>query len=70
MKNIVYAIVATCVAMLATSGVVVYATAATAPTNRVGEEMSQELASELDTSITQQLLAVRARMRLPMVPGQ
>jgi hypothetical protein len=70
MKNLIYAVVATCVAMLATSGIVIYATAATAPSNTSGAEASQLVTAEVDTAIAQQLLAVRARLRLPGAPGQ
>ena len=70
MKNLIYAIVATCIAMLVTSGIVVYATAATSRASTAGDQMSQELGAELDTAIARELLQVRARLKLPTAPGQ
>lgn len=70
MKSLFYAIVATCVAMLATSGIVVYATAATAPRELVGEEASLDPSADLDIAIAQQLLEIRARLRAVSAPHQ
>ena len=71
MKLTLVAILATCVAMLATSGIVVLATAATStPSRSTTEELSAELTSDVDTAITRQLLVVKARLNLPRGPLQ
>jgi hypothetical protein len=62
MRNTLYAVIATCVAMLATSGIVALATAApdTPPTRPAFAET--ELREILDDAIGRQLLAVHTRL--------
>lgn len=63
MKNTLYAAVAACIAMLATSGIVALATAA--PTERTSEPaVEQELVAELDGAILRQLAAVKERLAI------
>ena len=64
MKPTLAAIIATCIAMLATSGIVVFATAATsARTATASDQVGQELQAEIDTAITRQLNDVKVRLR-------
>ena len=63
MKPTLAAILATCVAMLITSGIVVFATAATsAPEAPVTDAVSEELQAEIDTAIMRQLNDVQTRL--------
>ena len=65
MRHLLYAVVATSLAMLATSGIVVLATAATGrPDRGVVNDASRDLADEIDTAIARQLVAVRARLQV------
>jgi hypothetical protein len=56
MKQTIYAIVAACCGMLATSGIVAWATAA--PVKSVAEDVS----AHLDTRIGAQLAAIKTRI--------
>lgn len=63
MKNTLYAAVAACLAMLATSGIVTLATAA--PSNAEQQTLAraeQELTEQLDQLIARQLVAVKRRV--------
>ena len=62
MKNTLYAAVAACMAMLATSGIVALATAAPADTSLPRAE--QELVAQLDGAIVRQLAAVKERLAI------
>jgi len=61
MKNTLYAAVAACMAMLATSGIVALATAAPADTLPLAE---RELVAQLDGAIVRQLAAVKERLAI------
>ena len=62
MKNTLYAAVAACLAMLATSGIVALATAA--PGHPTLPEAERELVAELDHAIARQLTAIKANLAL------
>jgi hypothetical protein len=63
MKNTLYAAVAACMAMLATSGIVALATAA--PTDSASlPQAERELVAQLDGAIVRQLAAVKERLAI------
>ena len=55
MKNTLYAVVAACLAMFATSGIVAMATAAPAPAAPTPAEVDAALVADLDQAIAAQL---------------
>lgn len=66
MKNALYAAVAACLAMLATSGIVALATAAPSqPAQGKPTRVEAELVAELDLAIARQLDAVKRRILPP-----
>lgn len=62
MKNIAAAAVAACMAMLATSGIVAFATAAPSRTNAQLASAEAELQATLDHAIAAQLARVKANL--------
>ena len=65
MKNTLTAVIATCTAMLATSGIVVFATAAT---RHASDAVMAETSADLEPAIARQLHQVKARLHLPDGP--
>jgi hypothetical protein len=63
MKNTLYAAVAACMAMLATSGIVALATAAPADSAPL-PQAERELVAQLDGAIVRQLAAVKERLAI------
>ena len=75
MKHTLYAIIAACLAMLATSGIVALATAAPAPTPleavepaAVSPEAEAQLVAHLDGVIAQRLRDIKHRMIVDGAP--
>jgi len=65
MKNTLYAVVAACLAMLATSGIVALATAAPAPAPAIAVgsvDADAELVAHLDSMIHSQLGQIKLRL--------
>ena len=62
MRNTLYATVAACLAMLATSGIIVYATAAPPSPDALRSAAESEIAEQLDAAIGHQLEAVKGRL--------
>lgn len=63
MKNTLYAVIAACLAMLATSGIVALATAAPVPAVSVGStDADAELIAHLDGLIEAQLGQIKQRL--------
>lgn len=62
MKNTLYAAVAACLAMLATSGIVALATAAPSTTQQGLAQADDELREQLDSVIARQLVDVKHRL--------
>ncbi len=60
MKNTLYAVVAACLAMLATSGIVALATAAPAPHAPSPAAVEAALVADLDRAIEAQLYQLKA----------
>jgi ABC-type transporter MlaC component len=65
MKHTLFAVLATTVAMLVTSGIVAFVSAAQ-PTPSMEENAEKELATIVDGAITRQLEATKVRLGLPI----
>ncbi|OGQ84973.1 MAG: hypothetical protein A2289_12505 [Deltaproteobacteria bacterium RIFOXYA12_FULL_58_15] len=67
MKSTLYAAVAACLAMLATSGIVVYATAAPDPRETAIAEVESQVSIQIDLAIAHQLAEVKQRLEVAVL---